>query len=69
MATAAQLEFTCPRCGGSAAAEYYGPCDDCRAELRAAMGREPTSEAAPAARFEPKVNVVANHVAASRNDT
>jgi len=24
------LTFTCPRCGESVAARFYGPCDGCR---------------------------------------
>jgi NMD protein affecting ribosome stability and mRNA decay len=55
------LSFTCPRCGRGAEASTYGPCGDCRSELRArfqAEGRE-----IEVAGYEPKMNVVPNQVA------
>ena len=55
------LSFTCPRCQRPAEAQTYGPCGDCRSELRARFqseGRE--IEVAP---YEPKMNVVPNQVA------
>ena len=55
------LEITCPRCGQAAAVDYYGPCDGCRAELRASQGTAGT--AAAAVEYEPKMNVTPNAVA------
>ena len=55
------LAITCPRCRRPAAVAFYGPCDDCRAELRATVagpGRQVEVEA-----YEPKMNVVPNQVA------
>jgi len=28
----------CPRCGAEVVAVFYGPCTDCRADLRAKLG-------------------------------
>ena len=56
-----QLTFTCPRCNRDVSARFYGPCDDCRAELRATFdfdGRE-----VDAAEYEPKMNVTPNAIA------
>lgn len=55
------LEITCPRCGNAASARFYGPCDDCRLDLRAVQGGE-RREVAVAA-YEPKMNVTPNAVA------
>ena len=33
------MEFTCPRCTSIVEARFYGPCDDCRAQLREAFRR------------------------------
>jgi hypothetical protein len=55
------LEITCPRCGAAARAEYYGPCDACRDQLRATMGNEAST--VDAAEYEPKMNVTPNAVA------
>lgn len=30
--------FPCPRCQLVVAARFYGPCDDCRAQLRSTLG-------------------------------
>jgi hypothetical protein len=59
--TADLLDFTCPRCSLPATAEFYGPCDDCRAQLVATMGGE--AKDVEAAAYEPKMNVVPNQVA------
>ena len=55
------LDITCPRCSTPAAVRYYGPCDRCRDELRAALGgvRRDVEMAA----YEPKMNVTPNAVA------
>ena len=55
------LSITCPRCRRPAAVRFYGPCDACRADLRATVagaGRE-----VEVAAYEPKMNVVPNQVA------
>jgi hypothetical protein len=64
------LEFRCPRCGQPATERFYGPCAACRQELVARFGTdEGAAEAGaaeagvPAARFEPGMHVVPNHVA------
>ena len=53
--------FTCPRCGAAVTARFYGPCDECRRELRAVMAREARDVAVAA--YEPKMNAVPNQVA------
>lgn len=55
------LSITCPRCRRPATERFYGPCDSCRAELRAAVRGEQRDVEAPA--YEPKMNVVPNQVA------
>jgi hypothetical protein len=54
------LTFTCPRCGRDVAERFFGPCTGCREELRATMARAP---AAIDATYQPRSNVVPNHVA------
>ncbi|HEX9970074.1 MAG TPA: hypothetical protein VGB03_08040 [Acidimicrobiales bacterium] len=54
------LAFTCPRCASEATARFYGPCDTCRAALRALGG--PARDVEIAA-YEPKMNVTPNQVA------
>lgn len=54
-------DIRCPRCHQPAAARFYGPCDACRTELRATMGGE--GRHVEVAAFEPRANVVPNHVA------
>jgi hypothetical protein len=49
----------CPRCHGPGG-RYYGPCDSCRAELRARVRGE---AAVLDVAYEPKMNVVPNQVA------
>jgi hypothetical protein len=53
--------FTCPRCGRVVAADYYGPCDDCRSALRVQYRGE--AREVEAAAYEPKMNVTPNAVA------
>lgn len=55
------ITVTCPRCGGQGEQRFYGPCDGCRAELRAAY--QPEGRVIEVAEYEPKVNVTANAVA------
>lgn len=54
------MDFDCPRCHRATTDDFYGPCDDCRHELRAS-GRE--ARAVETAAYEPKMNVVPNQVA------
>lgn len=51
----------CPRCTKPNPSELYGPCDSCRAELRATMGGQ--ARQVDVADYEPKMNVVPNQVA------
>ena len=55
------LEITCPRCGAAASARFYGPCDSCRTQMRAEIGREAREIEVEA--YEPKMNVVPNAIA------
>ncbi len=59
--TADLLRFDCPRCRREIEERFYGPCERCRDELRAAFSREARAVVAPA--YEPKVNVTPNAVA------
>jgi hypothetical protein len=51
----------CPRCHKSHTGRFYGPCEDCRAELRATMSKEARN--VEVAEYEPKMNVTPNAVA------
>ena len=55
--------FGCPRCGNEVTERFYGPCEDCRAQLTETMGAKPSAEASEPSRYEPKMNVVPNQVA------
>ena len=55
------MNFTCPRCQQSVEARFYGPCEGCRGELRAAFQRE--GKVVDVAEYEPKMNVTPNAVA------
>jgi hypothetical protein len=55
------VEFVCPRCSASVDERLYGPCETCRAQLRASMGNEQREVAV--ADYEPKMNVTPNAVA------
>ena len=55
------LEVVCPRCGSAVRERFYGPCESCRAALRAALAGEPREIAVEA--YTPKMNVVPNQVA------
>jgi len=55
------LAFACPRCRLTVEERLYGPCADCRAELRATVSGEQRAVDAPA--YEPKLNVTPNAVA------
>ena len=58
---ASDLDTTCPRCGQTTRARFYGPCGACRAALRAELGGEARDVESSA--YEPKVNVTPNAVA------
>ena len=55
------LSLPCPRCGGALEQRFYGPCGRCREELVGRLGGGVREVERPA--YEPKANVVANHVA------
>ena len=55
------LDFICPRCSMPTSARFYGPCDDCHAQLRASMGT--AARDVDVAAYEPKMNVTPNAVA------
>ncbi len=54
-------EFVCPRCDVEVTAAFYGPCEDCRGELRASVAG--VSRDIGAQEYEPKMNVTPNAVA------
>ena len=56
-----ETSFTCPRCSREVTTAWYGPCPDCRDELRATLGGSARTIAAPD--YEPKMNVTPNAVA------
>jgi hypothetical protein len=55
------MTFDCPRCHQPADDEFYGPCPQCRDDLRATVRGDAT--VVDVARYEPKMNVVPNQVA------
>jgi hypothetical protein len=55
------VEFTCPRCGSTTEARFYGPCESCRTTLRATIRRE--ARVVDVAEYVPKMNVTPNAVA------
>jgi hypothetical protein len=58
------LRFDCPRCHLRVTERMYGPCEECREQLRADLRSEPAAaDEGGQARFEPKMHVVPNHVA------
>jgi hypothetical protein len=61
-ATITVVTFDCPRCGTAVDAELYGPCGDCRADLRARFAGEARDDVEVDA-YEPKMNVTPNAVA------
>ena len=61
MGSDTSTRLPCPRCGGPADTEYYGPCTACVAQLKADMHREKAD--VEAAEYEPKMNVTPNAVA------
>lgn len=53
--------FECPRCHATVSAEFYGPCETCRGELRARFAGEKVD--VEVAEYVPKMNVTPNAVA------
>ncbi len=58
---AGAASFDCPRCGQPCVERFYGPCTSCRTELVARLGGE--ARAVESGGYEPRMNVVPNHVA------
>ena len=61
MSSTEPLTFTCPRCETEVSDTYYGPCELCRADMRATLGGE--ARDVEQAAYEPKKNVTPNAVA------
>lgn len=60
----ALVSFVCPRCQEPSKASTYGPCRDCRAELKDAMFSTPNKYTLEhSTEYSPKMNVVPNAVA------
>ena len=55
------IAIACPRCGSDTHERFYGPCEGCRHELRAALGGR--ARDVQVAAYEPKMNVTPNAVA------
>jgi hypothetical protein len=53
--------FVCPRCAQTVSDQYYGPCSECRDQLRTTYAGE--AKDVSAAAYEPKMNVTPNAVA------
>lgn len=62
MTTADLVAFDCPRCAAAVSERFYGPCTACRDDLRATFAG--AAKQVEVERFEPKMHVVANNVAA-----
>lgn len=55
------MEFDCPRCHIAVTDDFYGPCESCRTQLRAAFQSE--GRIVEVVEYEPKMNVTPNAVA------
>ena len=55
------LPFTCPRCSAQVDERFYGPCSDCRDQLRTTL--RGVAREIVVAEYEPKMNVTPNAVA------
>ena len=55
------MHIDCPRCGREVEERFHGPCESCRAELRATFTHE--GRIVEVAEYEPKMNVTPNAVA------
>lgn len=56
-----ETDVDCPRCGASVRQRFYGPCERCLGELRAAYQAE--AGEVEVVEYEPKMNVTPNAVA------
>jgi hypothetical protein len=56
------LSFACPRCARDVSEPFYGPCADCRDQLRSTFAGEARTDVEAEA-YEPKMNVTPNAVA------
>ncbi len=56
-------EIRCPRCDQIVTERFYGPCSQCRSDLRSRLGDVPSETPAAPSEFEPKMNVTPNAVA------
>jgi hypothetical protein len=67
MELATEIEpFVCPRCHKTVAARFYGPCDECRDDMR--MNVRGVAREVEVAEYVPKMNVTPNAVASKDND-
>ena len=57
----ADLDFTCPRCAQAVRERVYGPCTQCREQLRASIAG--TAREIAVEEYTPKMNVTPNAVA------
>ncbi len=57
----ADVSIDCPRCAKPVTERFYGPCEDCREELRTTQQNAKSDAAAD--EYEPKMNVVPNAIA------
>jgi len=55
------MDLTCPRCSAAVDQPFYGPCDECRQALRAAVAGR--AREVDVAAFEPVTHVTPNAVA------
>jgi len=61
LAVEGPLSFACPRCSTLVDERFYGPCTNCRDELRATFLGE--ARLVEVAEYVPKMNVTPNAVA------
>jgi len=59
--TLAPTSSTCPRCHALHNARFYGPCKQCRSQLKETMGA--AARHIEVAEYVPKMNVTPNAVA------
>ena len=59
--TLAATSSICPRCNKLHNCRFYGPCDECRVQLKLTMGNE--ARDVEVAEYVPKMNVTPNAVA------
>lgn len=59
--TLAPVSSNCPRCHSLHNGRFYGPCEDCRQQLKSTMGN--VARDIEVAEYVPKMNVTPNAVA------